>query len=220
MPEGRLLIGSRRYSSWSMRGWLAVRLARLDVEDEVIPIAGGNTPEVKARSPSGLVPFLEHRGIAVWESLAIAEYCAEINLALWPAERAARAHARALAAEVHAGFVALRQGMPMNCDRSFPGRGRTEGALRDIARIEKLWAETRARFGASGPYLFGADMTIADAMYAPEVTRFATYAPELSLGAAAYCGAVRAHPLVQAWLEAAKREPETWRIAKFETGLA
>jgi glutathione S-transferase len=220
MPEGRVLIGTRRHSSWSLRGWLAVRLAGLDVTEEVIRLAGGSTPEVKARSPSGLVPYLEHRGIAVWESLAIAEYCAEFFPELWPADRAARAHARSISAEMHAGFAALRQSMPMHLDRHFPGRGQTPGALADIARIETLWHETRGHFGASGPYLFGPAFTAADAMYAPVATRFLTYEPAISPATRAYCNAVRAHPLVAAWYEEAAREPEDWRIDKYETNLA
>lgn len=220
MPEGRLLIGTRRHSSWSLRGWLAVRLANLDVTEDVIRLSGGVTAEVKARSPSGLVPYLEHRGIAVWESLAICEYCAEIAPALWPADRAARAHARAMAAEMHAGFAALRQAMPMHLDRSHPGRGRTQEALADIDRIERLWAETRARFGTGGPYLFGTVFTAADAMYAPVVTRFLTYEPEISPPTRAYCAAVRAHPLVSAWYDAAAGEPEEWRVRQYETSLA
>ncbi|HTU55001.1 MAG TPA: glutathione S-transferase family protein [Acetobacteraceae bacterium] len=220
MQEGRLIIGTRRHSSWSMRGWLAVRAAGLDVTEEVIRLAGGVTPEVKARSPSGLVPYLEHRAVAVWESLAICEYCAELFPPLWPADRAARAHARAIAAEMHAGFTALRQSMPMSLGRALSGRGRTEGALADIARVEKLWHETRARFGAAGPYLFGPTFTAADVMYAPVVTRFLTYEPEISPATRAYCDAVRAHPLVSAWYEAAAQEPEDWRITKYEAELA
>ncbi|MDA8049525.1 MAG: glutathione S-transferase [Rhodospirillales bacterium] len=220
MPEGRLLVGSRRHSSWSLRGWLAVRLAGLDVSEEVIRLSGGATPEVKARTPAGLVPFLEHRGIAVWESLAICEYCAELFPALWPADHAARAHARSIAAEMHAGFAALRQSMPMHLDRHHPGRGRTPGALADIARIETLWQETQRRFGGAGPYLFGALFTAADAMYAPVATRFLTYEPEISPASRAYCEAVRAHPLVARWYEEAAREPEEWRIAKHEADLA
>jgi glutathione S-transferase len=220
MPEGRLVIGTRRHSSWSLRGWLAVRLAGLDVSEEVIRLAGGVTPEVKARSPSGLVPYLEHRGATIWESLAICEYCAELLPKLWPADRTARAFARAIAAEMHAGFASLRQAMPMNLDRHFPGRGRTPGALADIARIEKIWQEARERFGGSGPYLFGADFTVADVMYAPVVTRFLTYEPELSAASRAYCESVRAHPLVSAWYEEAGREPESWRLTRYETELA
>lgn len=219
-PEGRIVIGTRRHSSWSMRGWLAVRLAGLDVSDEVIRLSGGSTPEVKALSPSGLVPYLEHRGIAVWETLAIAEYCAELFPALWPEERGKRAHARAIAAEMHAGFLPLRTAMPMHLDRRFPGRGRTPAALADIARIEALWRETRKRFAGAGPYLFGSVFTAADAMYAPVVTRFLTYEPDIAAEARDYCEAVRAHPLVAHWYQEASREPEDWRIGKYEAELA
>jgi len=220
MPEGRLLIGSRRHSSWSLRGWLLVRLAGLDVTEEVIRLSGGGTPEVKARSPSGLVPYLEHRGATIWESLAIAEYCAEFFPALWPEERIARAHARAIAAEMHAGFAALRTAMPMHLDRHHPGRGRTPAALADIARIEALWQDTRERFGGGGPHLFGPLFTAADAMYAPVVTRFLTYEPVISSATKSYCTAVRSHPLLQHWYAEAAREPEDWRVTKYEAELA
>ena len=217
MSDGRLFIGNRRYSSWSMRGWLAVKLAGLDVEELVIPLDGsGATEEVGRVSPSGLVPFLEHRGNQVWETLAIAEYCAEIAPALWPAETAARAHARSIAAEMHAGFRELRQAMAMNLGRDFAGIGGTPGALADIARIETIWRETRDQFGADGPFLFGAAFTAADAMYAPVVARFLTYQPDLSPPTRAYCAAAREHQLVDAWYRAAADEPEAWRIAKYE----
>lgn len=216
MPEGRLFIGNRRYSSWSMRGWLAVKLAGLDVDEVVIPLDGsGATAGVAQVSPSGQVPYLEHRGNRVWETLAIAEYCAELTPALWPAETAARAHARSIAAEMHAGFRELRQAMPMNLGRDFDGRGRTPGALADIARIEALWRETREQFGG-GPFLFGPAFTAADAMYAPVVARFLTYQPDLAPLTRAYCAAVRAHQLVDAWYRAAAEEPEGWRLAKYE----
>jgi glutathione S-transferase len=220
MAEGTLYLGNRRYSSWSMRGWLAVRLAGLDVEEVVIPLAGGATQAVKQVSPSGLVPYLVHQGTEVWETIAIAEYCAEIRPALWPAERAARAHARAIAAEMHAGFRGLRTAMPMNLGRSFPGHGRTPDALADIARIEALWAETRDRFGAGGAFLFGEAFTAADLMFAPVVTRLLTYAPEVSAPSGAYCTAVRAHPLVSAWYEAAAAEPAEWQLAVYENPAA
>jgi glutathione S-transferase len=216
MAEGTLYLGTRRYSSWSLRGWLPVRLAGLQVLEAVIPLAGGNTKEVKAVSPSGMVPYLEHRGVRVWESLAIAEYCAELAPALWPADITARAHARAIAAEMHAGFRALRQAMPMNLGREAPGVGRTPEALADIARIEAIWGETRARFGAGGPFLFGASFTNADAMYAPVVTRFLTYRPELSDGSRAYCEAVRVHPLMQEWYALARAEPKEWLLPAYE----
>ncbi len=214
MADGTLYIGNRRYSSWSMRGWLAVRLARLDVTVEVIPLAGGMTPAVRAVSPSGLVPYLEHRGVAVWETLAIGEYCAELAPALWPQDPATRAHARAIAAEMHAGFRPLRENMPMNLGRHYPGLGRTEGSLADIARIEAIWRQTRARFGAGGPFLFGAGFTLADAMYAPVVARLLTYRPALAPETEAYCSAVRGFPPVAEWYAAAADEP--WRIAKYE----
>ena len=142
----KLYIGTRRYSSWSMRGWLLVKLAELDVEEIVIPLAGDGTPAVKSVSPNGLVPYLEHDGAKVWESLAIAEYCAELASELWPADWAARAHARSIAAEMHAGFRALRLAMPMNLGRAdYAGLGRTPESLADISRIEAIWSGTRAR---------------------------------------------------------------------------
>jgi glutathione S-transferase len=217
MPDGRLYIGNRRYSSWSMRGWLAVRLAGLAVEEVVIPLAeSGGTDEVKRVSPSGLVPYLEHREHRVWETLAICEYCAELSAAIWPAEFAARTHARVIAAEMHAGFRDLRMAMTMNLGRNFAGLGRTEGALADIARIEALWTGTRARFGAGGPFLFGAAFNGADAMFAPVVTRLLTYQPEIRPETRAYCEAVRAYPLVSAWYDGAAAEPSSWLLEKYE----
>jgi glutathione S-transferase len=218
MQEGRLLIGNRRYSSWSLRGWLAVRLAGLDVSVEAIPFSRpGPTPEIARQSPNGLVPYLEHRAARVWESLAVCEYCAEIDPRLWPADRVARAHARAIAAEMHAGFRGLRQSMWMNLGRDFAGLGRTAEALTDIARIEVIWAETRARFGGGGQFLFGNDLGAADAMYAPVVTRFLTWKPNLEASTLAYCEAVRADPLIAEWYAAAAAEPEAWAMPEYET---
>ena len=215
MPEGRLLIGTRRYSSWSLRGWLPVRLAGLDVEEVVIPLEGsGATPAVLAATPAGLVPALEHRGAVVWESIAIAGSCAGFAPALWPEDRIARAQARSIAAEMHAGFRDLRQAMPMNLFRAGEGVGRTPGALADIARIDAIWQAALAEFG--GPFLFGTGFGNADAMYAPVVCRFLTYRPDLSGAAQAYCDAVRAHPLIGEWYDLAAREPPAWRLAKYE----
>ncbi len=217
MPEGRLYIGNRRYSSRSMRGGLAVRLAGRGVEEVQIHFTRpGRTEAIGRLSPNGLVPYLEHRGARVWESLAVCEYCAEIAASLWPAERVARAHARSIAAEMHAGFRDLRQAMWMNLGRDFSGLGRTPGALADIARIEAMWAETRRRFGAGGPFLFGAAFTAADAMYAPVVTRFLTWRPEIGAETRAYCAAVRAQPLVAAWYAAAAAEPAEWLLPDYE----
>jgi glutathione S-transferase len=213
----KLYLGTRRYSSWSMRGWLLVKLAELEVEEIVIPLEGGNTPAVQAISPNGLVPYLEHDGAQVWESLAIAEYCAELASGLWPADSWARAHARAISAEMHAGFRALRMAMPMNLGRQdYAGLGRNAGSLADIARIESIWTGTRERFGGGGPYLFGAAFNAADAMFAPVVARFLTYQPELCTVALEYCKAVRAQPLVAAWYDLAAAEPPSWKLEKYE----
>ncbi|WP_424811449.1 glutathione S-transferase [Roseococcus sp. YIM B11640] len=214
MAEGRLVIGNRRYSSWSLRGWLPVTLAKLDVEVTVIPLAGGSTPAIKAATPAGFVPYLEHRGARVWESLSICEYCAEIAPKLWPSDTAARAHARSVASEMHAGFRELRMAMPMNVGREFPGRGRTEGALADISRIESLWAECLGQYG--GPFLFGAEFTNADVMFAPVCARFLTWQPELSAASRRYIDAVRAHPLVTQWYDEARGEPAEWLLPKYE----
>jgi glutathione S-transferase len=213
----KLYIGTRRYSSWSMRGWLMVKLARLEAEEVVIPLRGGNTPEVKAVSPNGMVPYLEHEGARIWESLAIAEYCAEIFPALWPAERVARAHARAIAAEMHAGFRGLRMAMPMNLGRDYAGLGRTDESLADIARVEAIWTGTREKFGAGGPYLFGEIFTVADAMFAPVVARFLTHQPPLGRVALEYCAAVRVQSLVVDWYDRAAKEPVEWHLEKYES---
>ena len=217
MSKAHLTLASRNYGSWSLRGWLPVRLAKLEVEEVVIPLAGGKTPAVQAVTPGGTVPYLEHQGRKVWESLAICEYCAEFASGLWPADAGARAHARSVASEMHAGFRELRMAMPMSLFLQAPDAGRTQGALSDIARIDALWRETRAQFGAGGPYLFGATFGNADAMYAPVVARFLSYRPQLSAQAQAYCTAVRAHPLVSEWYDEASKEPASWRLAQYET---
>jgi glutathione S-transferase len=217
MTESVLYIGHKRYSSWSMRGWLAVKLAGLDVDVRVLRFTRpGPTKAIAELSPNGLVPFLEHNGARVWESLAICDYCAEFQPALWPADRLARAQARSIAAEMHAGFRDLRSAMWMNVGRDFSGHGRTPGALKDIARIEALWAETRARFGGGGPFLFGARFGAADAMFAPVVARFLGWKPAISADSAAYCAAVRGHPLVAEWYEGAAAEPTDWLIEAYE----
>jgi glutathione S-transferase len=214
MSHDRIFLGTKRYSSWSLRGWLAVKLAGLEVEEVMIPLAGGTTEAVKAVSPSGFVPYLEHDGNRIWDSLAIGEYCAELAPALWPASRADRAHSRAVAAEMHSGFRDLRMNMPMSLFRNARGAGRTEGALADIARIERVWAETLERSG--GPYLNGATPGIADAMYAPVTFRFMTYAPELRAVSEAYCTTMRGHRLMVEWMEAAWGEPQAWFIPAME----
>ncbi len=215
---GKLFIGNRRYSSWSMRGWLAVQLAGLDVETVVIPMRGGATPAIREATPAGLVPYLEHDGARVWESLAICEYCAELAPKLWPSDRIARAQARSAASEMHAGFRALGRAMPMNLGRDdLAGVGHTPAALAEAARVDALWTQTRQAFGGGGPYLFGAAFNAADAMFAPVAARFLTYRPPLSEQARAYCAAVRAHPLVGAWYDDAAREPRAWLLDRYES---
>ena len=215
MADGKIYLGNRRYSSWSMRGWLLVQIAGLEVEDIVIPMAAGKTAAITALSPNGLVPYLQHRGIEVWESLAIAEYCAELAPELWPAAAPARAHARSIAAEMHAGFRALRTSMPMNLGRHLPGVGQTPESRADIVRIEAIW--TKALTASGGPFLFGAGFTAADAMYAPVVARLLTYEPPLAGPARGYCEAVRAHPAVARWYRLAAEEPASWRLDKYES---
>ena len=212
MSEGRLLIGTRRYSSWSLRGWLAVRLARLSVTEAVIPLAGGRTEAIARATPAGVVPYLEHRGATVWESLAIGEYCAELVPSLWPGERVARALARSLAAEMHAGFRDLRLAMPMNCGRHARplAAGIVSAVAADIARIEAIWSK------AEGVFLFGDTLTFADAMFAPVVSRLLSYDVPIQARAAAYRDAVRAHPLVGEWYEAAAAEPVSWLLDRYE----
>src|ERR1700722_5092426 len=211
MSDGKLLIGQRRYSSWSLRGWLAVRLAALDVAIEVARfVRPAPTPLIANTSPNGLVPYLEHRGARVWESLAVCEYCAEIESSLWPADRVARAYARSMAAEMHTGFHALRQNMWMNLGRDYSGLGRTPDTLADIGRIETSWAEAKQLFGAGGPYLFGAAFTVADVMDAPVLAPFLSWRPEISTATKDYVDAVRAHPLVSEWYDAASKEPADW----------
>lgn len=218
MSDGILYIGQKRYSSWSLRGWLAVRLAGLDVDVRVLRfIRPGPTKAIVELSPNELVPYLEHDGARVWESLAICGYCAEQAPALWPADRVARAHAKSISAEMHAGFRDLRMSMWMNLGRDFSGLGRTPGALRDIARIEALWAETRSRFGDGGPFLFGPELGVADAMFAPVVARFLSWKPEIADKTADYCAAVRDHPLVAEWYDGAATEPADWLVSDYET---
>ncbi len=220
--QGTLVIGTRRYSSWSLRGWLAVRLAGLDVAERVIPLGEAGTPEIGTATPAGLVPALEHAGHVVWESLAICEYCAELAPALWPVEAGARAHARSMAAEMHAGFRALRVAMPMVLGRDEyralgPRLERDPAVAADIARIEALWRGARHRFGGDGPFLFGADLGAADAMFAPVVARFLAYRPTLADDTLAYCAAIRLHSLMAEWYEAAAAEPVAWRLHKYES---
>ncbi|MBI3451455.1 MAG: glutathione S-transferase family protein [Rhodospirillales bacterium] len=217
MSDFILYIGNKTYSSWSWRGWLACKIAGISFVEKTIPLQEAGFKEAILKiSPSGRVPTLHHGRVAVWESLAIAEYLAELRpeAGIWPAETTARAHARVISAEMHAGFAELRTAMWMNIRRRFPGKRRTPGALADIARIAELWRETRAAFGQGGPFLFGRRFNFADAMYTPVVARFVTWEPELPADAKAYVEAVWAQPWVREWCADAAAEP--WTIARDE----
>ena len=209
MAELTIIVGNKNYSSWSLRGWLALRQTGADFEEVVVPLDLPDSKENLLRqSPSARVPVLRHHGLTVWDSLAIGEYLAERFPAagLWPEDVRARAVARAVSAEMHAGFVALRTHMPMDIRGRYPGLGRGPGVAEDIGRIVALWEECRATYGAGGDFLFGA-FSLADAAYAPVVTRFATYAVALEGPAAAYRDAVLAWPALRDWTAAAQEEP-------------
>lgn len=209
-----LYIGNKNYSSWSMRPWLALHWGAIAFEERVIPLGAvgygkSKIPEILAVSPSGRVPALHVDDDVIWDSLAICEWAAERVPSLWPKEPSTRAVARSVASEMHAGFAALRGAASMNLRRRTPARDWAEDVRADIARIEDLWRTCRARFGADGPWLFGA-RSIVDAMFAPVCTRFRTYAIDVGPEAAAYCATVFADPAFRAWDEAAAAE--TWTI--------
>ncbi len=217
MADITIYLGNKNYSSWSLRPWLALKQTGAAFDEEVIPLSEAATRSTVLRfSPSGSVPALKHNELTVWDSLAICEYLAETfpQAKLWPEDKAARAVARAVSAEMHSGFAALRDHLPMNMRSSFPNRGVTPEVQADINRITAIWRDCRKRFGADGPFLFGG-FTIADAMYAPVVSRFRTYKVELEEVAQAYTDAVWALPALQEWLTAAKNEPMIIESAEF-----
>jgi glutathione S-transferase len=202
-----LVLGTRNASSWSFRAWLVLRLAKLSFEEVVIAMSRPDTADRIARwSPSGRVPVLLVDDRPIWDSLAISEFAAELCAELWPSEQLARAHARSVSAEMHSGFAELRSFMPMDFTARFEPPGRLLTAVaRDISRIEAIWTDCRRRYAADGPYLFG-QFSIADAMYAPVVSRFVTYAIELGPAAAAYAKQIQQLPLWTEWAAAAEAE--------------
>jgi len=216
MAEFTLIVGNKVYSSWSLRGWLAARLAGIAFDEELVRLSEpGSRVALLAHSPAGKVPVLKHGRRVIWDSLAIVEYLAEQrpDAGLWPADPDARALARSIAAEMHGGFGALRSRMPMNLRKSLPGRGGGAGVERDIVRIGALWRDCRSRFGGGGPFLFGA-ASAADAMYAPVATRFRTYGVALDPTGEAYVEAIYAWPAFREWQAAALEEP--WIIPEDE----
>jgi glutathione S-transferase len=203
----KLIIGNKNYSSWSFRPWIAMKTAGMAFDEQVISLNDPNfKPTVLAVSRNGKVPGLDDDGVHVWETLAILEYLADKlpQAALWPSDPRQRAHARAIAAEMHAGFPALRRECPMNFWRPVKRRDLSPEATADVARIDAIWADCRARYG--GPFLFGS-FGAADAMYAPVVSRFHTYAIEVSPPSRAYMDAVMGLPAWREWGEAAVKEP-------------
>ncbi|BCP54662.1 glutathione S-transferase [Kaistia sp. 32K] len=213
MPHFTIVIGTRHWSSWSMRPWLALRHTGAPFDEVVLP---HRTPAGKAEAvalgPTGLVPLLiDRRGdepVKVWDSLAICEYLAESypEAGLWPADRVARATARSISAEMHSGFRPLRIALGMDLFEHLPGVGLDEpGVGADIARIDTIFRDCRTAYGLDGPYLFG-HFTIADAMYAPVISRIRTYEPKMSDIAGEYVATMLADPGFRAWEDAARRE--------------
>ncbi|MBL0920428.1 MAG: glutathione S-transferase family protein [Hydrogenophaga sp.] len=209
MATAELTISSKNYGAWALRGWLMCKLSGLKFTEKVIP---PDDPSMRAEilllSASMRVPSLVHDGVTVWDVLAIGEYLNEIkpNAGLLPADRAARAHCRAICGEMHSGFTALRSSLPMNIKGSFPGFKLWSRAQTDIDRIEAIWTECLATYG--GPWLFGAKPCIADAMFAPVVTRFITYEVALDPMCVAYCDTVMGLPAMKEWVAAAEAEPD------------
>ncbi|MEM7408512.1 MAG: glutathione S-transferase family protein [Pseudomonadota bacterium] len=204
----QLIIGNRNYSSWSLRAGLVLRHSGFDFEETVIPLrTDASSAAIQRWSAAGKVPVLVVQDLTIWDSLAICEFLAERNPSLWPDDEHARAVARACAAEMHSGFSGLRGELPMNMRARGAAPQLSAETKADIARIESLWAECRARFGGSGDFLFG-QFSIADAMFAPVVSRFTTYNIALGEVASAYCAAVRSDAAMRAWASLAEAEVE------------
>lgn len=209
MAKAVLTISSKNYGAWALRGWMMCKLARLEFTEHVIP---PDDPAMRAEmlllSASIRVPSLDHDGIHVWDTLAIGEYLHEIKprAGLLPADRKARAHCRAICGEMHSGFSALRSSLPMNIKAHFPGFKVWSRAQADIDRILAIWNECLDTYG--GPYLFGDKPCMADAMFAPVVTRFITYDVAIDLPCVTYCDTIMALPAMQEWVAAAEAEPD------------
>lgn len=204
-----LYIGNKNYSSWSLRPWLLMKHFGIPFTEHLVSVAGREyNPALKPIAGNARVPCLHVAGFQIWESIAIAEFLAERHPAMWPADERARARARSISAEMHAGFVRLRTAMPMNLKFKLRGRPAAPEVQRDIDRIIEIWEEARNRFAVgAGPYLFG-NFSVADAMFAPVVWRFQTYNVSMPPVAAAYRDTMLAHPAMIEWYEAALEETE------------
>jgi glutathione S-transferase len=216
MANLTLVLGNKNYSSWSMRAWLCMKQTGTTFDEVYLNLGAPDILEQKARhTPAGRVPVLKHGDLTIWDSLAIAEYLHEgfPNAGLWPSETRQRAWARAVTAEMHSGFAALRQQMPMNIRSSYPDRVPDDNVLVDIQRIQDAWRDCRAVQDEAGPFLFGS-FTIADAFFAPVVTRFRTYGVDMDDACQAYADAVWNHAHVQEWAEGA--QAEKWVMPQYE----
>ena len=204
-----LSISNKNYSSWSLRGWLLCRMAKLEFEEKVIPMNDVSMrAELLLLSPSFRVPRLDHDGAAIWDTLAIAEYLRELkpNSTLLPTDRLARAHCRSISGEMHSGFANLRAALPMNLRARYDSFKVWSGAQADIDRVTTIWRECLEAYG--GPYLFGEQLSMADAMYAPVVTRFRTYGVALDADCEGYCRTILAWPDMAKWIDDALCEPD------------
>jgi glutathione S-transferase len=216
----KLIIGNRAYSSWSMRGWLAVKQSAEPFEEYVVPLYDAEWDQRREGAefaPSlGKVPILWDGDCVVWDSLAIVDFLADRHgrERFWPGDDAARGMARSMAAEMHSGFANLRRELPMNVRKSYPSRDLSDEVRAEIDRIMQLWAQARARFGGTGDFLFG-QWCAADIMFAPVVTRFITYGVPVPPFAALYMKAVLSHPHVMEWIDKAQDEP--WVVEQFES---
>ena len=209
MVKADLTITSKNYGAWSLRGWLLCKMAGLDFDEEPVASDEPSTrAELLLQSPSFLVPCLTHSDVRAWDTLAIAEYLNEIlpDAGLLPDTLAARAHCRSICGEMHSGFSNLRSALPMNLKAHHPGFKVWAGAQADIDRIVSIWRECLATY--KGPFLFGATPGMADAMFAPVVTRFITYDVKLDSDCADYCRAIMAMPAMKEWVEGAEAEPD------------
>jgi len=209
VAKATLTLSSRNYSSWSLRGWLLARFAGLDFDEVMVsPDDAEARKELLLLAPSIRVPCLTHDGAKVWNTLAIAQYLDEIKpgAGLMPKDRIARAHCRSVSGEMNSGFANLRSSLPMNLKAHHPGHKIWAGAQPDIDRISEIWTDCLALY--DGPWLFGAQRTMADAMYAPVATRFITYDVKLNKPCILYCQAIMAMPEMQEWIAAAKAEPD------------
>ncbi len=216
MPTLKLAIANRTYSSWSLRAWLVLERTRVPFDEIVIPLRQPDTDaEIRKRSPSGRLPCLLDGAVVVWDSLAIAEYLAERfpQTRLWPTDPQARAAARSVCAEMHSGFMALRQTLPMNIRRRRPGGFEAPSVAADIQRITRIWMDMRLAFGSGGPYMFR-EWGIADAFFTPIAARFRTYGVPLPPEAAEYRDTLLTWPSFRRWEAEAEREP--WTIPEYD----